>query len=935
MFGLLWEFSAQAQIFGGDPARLRWQQVNTSTVRVIFPEGMEDQAQRITALVTNIDAYHRQSMSSKLKKLNIVLQNQTILSNGYVMLAPFRAEFQTTPPQQMNQLGSLPWLDYLTVHEYRHALQNMYFNVGISHLMRIAFGEAGQAFATDVAIPNWFWEGDAVFTETAFTPQGRGRLPSFFDAYRALAAAHFPYSWMKLRNGSYRDDVPNHYPLGYLLCAYGREKYGDSLWAKVTHDAAAYKHLFYPFSHALHDYTGKRVIPFYHDAMQYYSTLWKQDRPATLDQALAVFPDTISRYLNQDYPVFVHDSLLFVQNSFKRVATISMRDTAGHVHRLIRPGIVPDLHFTARNGYIVWVGYRNDPRWGWKDYGVLMVYNIHHHRIKKITHRTKLFSPALSSSGDSIVAVSISPQQKAQLCIFQTSNGSLIDTFTHSSYSMIAYPQFSVDGKSIYYIAADSTGKSGVVRQNLIDEQVQVVLPFSYHPLQKYCITRDWLFFSGSYESIQQIYALSLSSGVIYRVTSGNTGCYSPAISPDQHWLIYSQFTLKGRRLMKLPLDSTQWTPLNAQKIDEIGNAYAPKAIQEEQANVLQEVHVEKYSINRYPKAFQLIHVHSWEPLFNDPDIGFQILSDNILNTCSSSLYYVYNRNEYSHTIGSALTYGGWYSIWQLQGQYIAQRSAVNANLQRVYWNESTASLTGEIPLNFSGRMFYRMLLPLSTFHYTRVQYPAYAHISMPSYSFQYFTLGFQFLQQRIQAQKQVAPHIAQYIQLNWSHSLGKRFARQLYLRADLYFPGIWPTHSLLLQGALQQKDTSNQYNFADHFIYARGYNLPYYNKQVYRFSINYQLPIAYPDWGFAGIMYLLRLRLNGFYDYSQTTYFFQQQNYHQYFRSLGLELNADTRWWNEYPLSITLRFSHLLDTDPVSPAMHNRWELIIPLQIN
>jgi hypothetical protein len=925
---------AWAQVFGGDPARLHWKQINTDTIRIIFPDGMDAQAERVANIITDISAFHRQSIGFAQRKLNVVLQNQTILSNGYVMLAPFRAEFQTTPPQQMDQLGSLPWLDFLSVHEYRHALQNMHFNVGLSHLMRIAFGEAGQAFATDVAIPNWFWEGDAVFMETTLTPQGRGRLPEFFDAYRALANAHFPYSWMKLRNGSYRDYVPDHYPLGYLLCAYGRELYGDTLWKNVTHKAAAYTHLFYPFSHALKDYTGKSVTTFYREAMQYFDEQWKHDNPGVSDAAVPLTQEH-GHYLDQQYPVFIsNDILLFVQSSFQKLPAIVCMDLHGTVHPLVRPGIVVDDYFTANRDAIVWAGYRNDPRWGWKDYGVIMRYDQEHHQIKKITHRTRLFSPALSPDGRRIVAVSVDANQLAQLNIFRTNDGALIDTFMNPYHGMMAYPRFSADGKMIYCIAQDSRGRSAILALDLAGRETRIITPFTYHPIQQFCQSGSWIFFSGSFAHIQQIYAVSLKHPTIYQVTHAATGCYSPAVSPDGHWLVYSQFTLKGNRLMKLALDTTQWSPVDSMQLFATDNPYVPKALQAERANVLQQTPHRYFTITNYPKSFQLIHIHSWEPILDNPDYGFQILSDNILNTFSSALFYQYNRNETSHSMGISGTYGGWYPIWNVSGQYTARRTAWESNGQRVSWNEASASLSGYVPWNFSGRMMGRYLIPFAGIHALHVEYPAQKGIAPHAFSLPYFHTGLQFVQQRMQARQHIAPHLAQVLYLSWYHSLGSHFATQLYSSADLYFPGFWPSHSLLLQFAWQKKDTANTYAFPDAFVYARGYHAPYYD-QIMKWGLNYQFPVAYPDWGFGGILYFLRLRLNLFYDNSKTLYYVQQQTAHQRFRSTGIACTADTRWWNSYPLSITLRFSHLLDTDPLSPNMRNRWELIIPLQLH
>src|SRR5678816_3069728 len=121
----------------------------------------------------------------------------------------------------------------------------------------IAFGQEGQALANSLSIPDWFFEGDAVYQETLLSDQGRGRLPFFFNDYRSLWASKKNYSWMKLRNGSLRDFVPDHYRLGFMMVAYGREKFGDTIWKQITHDAARYRGLFYPFQRAVKRYTGK------------------------------------------------------------------------------------------------------------------------------------------------------------------------------------------------------------------------------------------------------------------------------------------------------------------------------------------------------------------------------------------------------------------------------------------------------------------------------------------------------------------------------------------------------------------------------------------------------------------------------------------------------------------------------------------------------
>jgi len=147
-----------AQHFGGNPPSLKWRQINTDTVRVIFPAGLEAQGQRVSDIVHYLNRYTRSSIGNLQQKVNIVLQNQTLESNGFVQLGPFKSEFYLAPPPSPLELGSLQWEEQLALHEYRHVLQNMNFRQGISKVFAYLGGELGQAAVTNIAVPNWFWE---------------------------------------------------------------------------------------------------------------------------------------------------------------------------------------------------------------------------------------------------------------------------------------------------------------------------------------------------------------------------------------------------------------------------------------------------------------------------------------------------------------------------------------------------------------------------------------------------------------------------------------------------------------------------------------------------------------------------------------------------------------------------------------------------------
>jgi hypothetical protein len=212
-----------AQPFGGTPASFRWQQVNTDIVRIIFPQGYGADANRIAGIIHSL----QMKDSSRHHKINVVIRDQTMISNGYVGLAPWRSEWYITPPRQLVTLGANRFTDLLAIHEWKHVQQYNRMNAGLSRFARIILGEQGQALANALSVPDWFFEGEAVDNETRFSQQGRGSLPRFMNQLPAWWATQPPVRYDYLRNGSLRKYVPDYYALGYCLVAFGRKQYGD------------------------------------------------------------------------------------------------------------------------------------------------------------------------------------------------------------------------------------------------------------------------------------------------------------------------------------------------------------------------------------------------------------------------------------------------------------------------------------------------------------------------------------------------------------------------------------------------------------------------------------------------------------------------------------------------------------------------------------
>src|SRR2546423_4899320 len=349
-----------AQQFGGFPPSTKWKQINTDTARIIFTSGSEKQAERIATLIHKAAADTPFSMGPGLRKINVVLHNQTTLANGYVALAPFRSEYYLVPPSNVFEFGNIPWFENLAIHEYRHVQQYNNFRNGLSKGFYYLFGEQGLAVANSITVPDWFYEGDAVHSETALTTQGRGRLSSFLSSYNSLWLEGKKYSWMKLRNGSYKDFVPDHYQLGYLLVNYGYLKYGGGFWKKVTEDATAFKGLIYPFQRAIKKYTGENYKSFRKEALNYY-----KQKIAEIKETNILKNKRVTRFF---FPQYINsDSLLYLKTSYKKLPAFYIRDQTGE-HKIAKQSIATDEWFSYRKGKIAYTAYSTNPRWSLVDY---------------------------------------------------------------------------------------------------------------------------------------------------------------------------------------------------------------------------------------------------------------------------------------------------------------------------------------------------------------------------------------------------------------------------------------------------------------------------------------------------------------------------------------------------------------------------------------
>ncbi|MGH2645038.1 MAG: hypothetical protein ACRDE2_13880, partial [Chitinophagaceae bacterium] len=427
----------------------------------------------------------------------------------------------------------------LSLHEYRHALQNMNFRSGIGRTFYDIFGENGQAFVTNLLIPDWFWEGDAVFMETALSDQGRGRLPSFLEPFKSLYFANKNYSYAKIRNGSFRDMVPDHYPLGYMMSAFGRDSMGLYFWEMVTQEALlnhkltkvinekykqrpyhSFKYGIYPLSSALKYFTGSNIKGFYHRTLNYFSNQWQKEADeSTITKVQPVIENNHRTLTNYRYPtLLVNGNILAVNEGYNRLPRIIEIDSTGKIHAVLQLGNIQSDYFSYANNHIVWTEVHSDTRWGWIEYSVIRIFNMSTHQVKTLSHHSRYFAPALSSDAAKIVAVRITSENKNNLLILNAETGKVIDTLSNPDHYFYNYPVFSLDNHSIISTVRDQSGRMALIRQSIKGNQIQVLTPFTHKPIGPPHPSNKYIFFPAAFSDNVQLYAYDKQNGNLFQV---------------------------------------------------------------------------------------------------------------------------------------------------------------------------------------------------------------------------------------------------------------------------------------------------------------------------------------------------------------------------------------------------------------------------------
>ncbi len=902
---------SQYYLIGQDPASVKWKQIKTDNFQVVFPQEYGNIAQYYANVLEMSSMYVGKPYIKKLKRVTIVLHNRTIVSNAMVSPAPFHADFFEMPSQE---IYPQIWQDQLALHEYRHVVQMTKLRQGFTKGMYYVFGEQGIAAIFGTFLPFWFIEGDAVFSETVHSNSGRGRIPEFSYKLKAQILDKKIYKYDKAQFGSYNDFTPDHYTLGYHLVIYGIEKFGIGMWNNMLNNVAKKPFTLIPFTHSLKKSTGSGKVGYYKKAINSLYIEWQKEDSNLHDSIIVSLKNKF--YSNYLFPQSLSDGSIICEKTGKDDIHRFVRVyNNGKEKQLFTPGFDFNESLSANDSLICWNEKSFDMRWNNRNFSVIKIYNFKTGKLKTITHKSRLFAPAISHNAQKIVTVNVSKTGKYELMILNANNGTVLKTIKTADNLFFITPHWSNNDTTIVVIVLGKKGKQiRLVNENT--GNTTPVLPFTFADIKWPVMYDDFVVFTGTFNGSDDLYALRLSNKKLYKITNARFGSAMASFSSNGKQLVYSAYTAAGYRLAKMSfipkkmhLYSGQLTPFH----------YSVDNIVSDTTFVLDNniIPDSMYKIKKYSRIGHLINLYSWGPLSVNADNfnlqpGITLLSQNKLSTAVSSLSYLFNTNEQTGKVVYKFKYYGWYPEINFNISYAGRRNYEIDNkniMQEVRWKETDISLGVNIPLNFTSSKWVRAIYPSATFHQRFLKMNPQNTFSFKNdkYSIVSFQL-YSYLHIK-SSPKDIFPKYGIWLDMRYMSTLFlDTNSIQKSLQGAIFLPGIVRHQGFRLYGALQQ--INGNYLFNNTVVLPRGYTgLNFNNFMVIK--ADYALPIAYPDWDVPALFYLKRIYTRIFYD---NLYNFQNRRWSNV-SSIGMELYTNWHFLSLFPeIELGIRYSREIE---------------------
>lgn len=895
--------------FQQNPHSVQWRKIDTKHFELIFDEKVTADAQRVAHLLEAVFPFVTRSLEVSPPKISLVLQNQSTISNGFVTLAPRRSEWYMTPSTEAD-LSNTEWLKTLAIHEFRHVVQFERGREGFNKVFEFLLGEVGQAVGLGLTAPPWLFEGDAVGIETALTRGGRGRLPLFERDLRTLLLSGKKYSYDKAHMQSYKDYIPNHYVYGYFYTTYMRNNLGDNAISRIMYHSAQNSWNPLTFYNTMDDSYRKSFEKFYRDVMKDLITHWKKKYEELTPTPYEVrSPKKKEGWTNYSFPQTTSQGEIVALRTGLSYLPQFVLLKKNQEEVLFTPGILQNEYaYRVRKDKLAYVEWEIDPRWGYRDYGRLRVYDIKNRKHVLDKRKTKYRLATLDHHAEYIAAVEWDVSQGQNLVVLDHKGKEQL-RFPYDKSQVITSLDWMGDD-DLVLVVKDREEHKKITRFHLRSGNEDLLLGPVYTNFGNVTVQEGHVLIESPESGIDNIYLLE--AGNLRQITSALFGAYAPTLYEGK--LIYADYTVDGLQVVK---KEHAWEE-EQKSADSFVPFYEKFAAAENRDALDLSKGQEELRVLPYSQVKNAINFHSWAILAPpvSPTLTLAAFSRDILNKFSLSVGTDYNLNERTLTGFVSAAWSHLYPVFDLRAAYGNRRQNVRISGVRREntWEEGTLEggvqvpwkkISGRFTHSFTSRAFSKLIKVENKYSRDRSEVSNGALFS-PGVEVRYDFLS------RL-ARRDLLPQYG--ISLTGKAEEGRDITGNSqrgslqHLDGRFYLPGVLKHHSFYHQVAYERQ-RNRFYEYASLVFYPRG-TRSVFLQEFTKYSGNYLFPLAYPDYNLSRYVYLKRLSANLFYDSLNGRY----GTYNYRASSYGWEVLLDTHFLRIFlPISWGVRGSYVIE---------------------
>ena len=486
---------------------------------------------------------------------------------------------------------------------------------------------------------------------------GRGLQPSFSMAYRAMGSVG-----RDRRNidrwfcGSYRDYIPDHYELGYQICSYAWERYGENIWDKVAWYGSRNPYVLATTRVALGKFYKTNVIKLFRETFDELERYW-DSLPETGDSAVPLTALPEKNHTTYQWPLPLGDTaVVALKTDLDRVSRFVVIDRrTGGERTVCHTGLVSTRPSMA-DGRVWWTEYRRSTLFEQRVNSQLCYMDLADGVPRTAERQRNTLYP--TASGEEFGWVEYNPDGRYTVVVRHGEGPERrFETPVRSEIHGLAWDDRTV----AWYVLV--TDDSGMWIGRIDSDGLHPITEGAYITLSNLRAGGGKLYYGSIASGRDEAHCYDLMACREYRITTSAYGSFAPA--PADGGVLLTTYDRLGYRVaeQRVAADDSLLIPVTPSRLPV--NLVNPPRKRWDVVNLDTVRYTRADSVGqsgefrakRYRKVPNLVNAHSWMPVaFNpfaavdehviDLNVGLTLISQNLLSSAEAYASYGWNRHE-------------------------------------------------------------------------------------------------------------------------------------------------------------------------------------------------------------------------------------------------------------------------------------------------